>query len=208
MYNTIVLFLTLVGGFAFSTTWHGSLYHAARESGHRLYFRAIFYAVFIAYCGVTIHLVLFDYFDSYPHLLGQIKTIFLPGYSQYKEVTLWGKESILMISFLGFLVAPVLGHLLNRVPWLGKACLKSAVEISDFERMVLSSLYKEKQILITLSSNKVYLGWAVRASNPTAERKYLRILPLASGFRDSETQELEFTTSYSEILTRIQNQDD
>jgi len=36
------LVLPLVGGYAFSTIWHPSLYHAARESGHRLYLRADF----------------------------------------------------------------------------------------------------------------------------------------------------------------------
>ena len=52
--------LPLVGGYAFATIWTASLYRASRESGHRLYFRAVFYAVFLVVCAALLHVIFLD----------------------------------------------------------------------------------------------------------------------------------------------------
>jgi hypothetical protein len=51
-------------------------------------------------------------------------------------------------------------------------------------------------ILVTLSTNKVYVGWVTRSPNLRPEDDYLSILPLASGFRHKETLAVTLNVFY------------
>lgn len=81
--------------------------------------------------------------------------------------------------------------------------LKHAIKNNDFERLVFRSALQRKLMMISLSSGKVYVGWAVQTPDPAHERRALRILPLASGYRDQETQKVNLPTSYSKIYKRM-----
>ncbi len=62
-------------------------------------------------------------------------------------------------------------------------------------------------ILVTLSSGKVYVGFAVRLPNPELERTDIRLLPLLSGYRESETQAIHFTINYDRVLSQLEHPD-
>lgn len=55
-------------------------------------------------------------------------------------------------------------------------------------------------IEVTLTSNKVYVGWVLEAKIAMPERKFVEICPLYSGYRGRETQELVLTTNYARML--------
>lgn len=71
-----LLILPLVGGYVFSTVWAGSLNHSSRESGHRLYFRAVFYAAFLVTCAALLHLYLFAKSPFYQSALSFVRDLF------------------------------------------------------------------------------------------------------------------------------------
>ena len=52
------------------------------------------------------------------------------------------------------------------------------------------------QIAVTLSSGKFYTGYVTASFDPSYDRKYMRLLPMLSGYREPETKEVIFTTSY------------
>ncbi len=237
---TPLLLLPLVGGYAFSSIWNVSRYITYREDGHRLYFRAVFYAVFILIISSIIHIYLFVNTSFYQDFLRFIGASL--SYSETQE--LWSAISKIAILSMTVVLGPVLAHTLNlprylfmgykvqdyarwlserfRIPRILSVSVKYvyylfqamvlkwetfnldlAIRNNDFEKLMARSVYKSIPILFTLDSGKVYVGWAVRVPNPIQERKSVRILPLLSGYRDADTQEVVFTTSYHAVLSKV-----
>lgn len=238
--SPVILSLPLVGGYALSVIWDASLYHSARESGHRLYFRAVFYAIFLIVVAALIHVILFVYIDRYVVLLRlthQVAQNFAGTTMQIapssREFMIWSNESKILILIYSFVLGPMLGIFLSKVmnrvlsgilrlvyiffpdmfklgiepPELwNKLLLRSAIKNNEFEQLIAHSFYLHKPLLITLSSGKIYVGWAVRAPNPTDHgQQYLRILPLLSGYRDQQTQVVNFMTDYLFVMNRMNN---
>lgn len=217
---TPFLALALAGGYAFSTIWSPSLYHSSRESGHRLYMRAVFYAAFLTIVAILIDTLLFATSDYYRvELFAR-----LPIDNQIVENSgeiLFTKERLIIVLCYAFAGGPFVGHLLNlpvfitRIAenkitkplivassWYQSKLLENAIQNNDFEKLLARSFHQTIPVMLTLQSNKVYVGWAVRAPNPVMERKSVRILPLASGYRDNE-QRVVFTTDYLDLLNQI-----
>ena len=79
---------------------------------------------------------------------------------------------------------------------------------NDFELLILRSVQKNRPVMFTMDDCKVYIGWVIRAPHPTEHRKSIRLLPLASGFRDSITRTVELTTDYVGAIESIMSDDD
>jgi len=107
--------LTLVSGYAFSTTWTPSLYHSARESGHRLYLRSVFYAVFLFAISLALHILLFTKYQPYLGLLEFIRTFYL--IQDFTANSIFSEDSKTSIVIISFLLGPILGHILNFPRW-------------------------------------------------------------------------------------------
>jgi hypothetical protein len=55
---------------------------------------------------------------------------------------------------------------------------------------------REVPVAITLRSRKVYVGSVLEAPRIEAEEKFLVLLPFLSGYRDKDSLEVEFTSTY------------
>lgn len=137
------------------------------------------------------------------------------------ELSIFSQSSKVSILILSFIIGPVLGHILNFPKWvfitnirlplinikpfflMEKKLLQHAIKNNDFEKLIARSVYDNFPILFTLESGKVYVGWAVSAPNPVQERKSVRILPIISGYRDKDTQKVQFTTDYYAVLMEV-----
>ncbi|MCK5355849.1 MAG: hypothetical protein KAJ63_12070 [Methyloprofundus sp.] len=219
-----LIVFALVGGYAFSTTWTPSLYHAARESGHRLYLRVVFYTVFLLLFSLFTHVLLFINSQNYIDFIEFI-SVFV-GDVSFEEPSIFSQPSKIAILILSFILGPTLGHLLNFPKWAfitnfylpiikirpfflyEKKLLQHAIKNNDFEKLIARSVYDNFPILFTLESGKVYVGWAVSAPNPVQERKSIRILPIISGYRDKDTQKVKFTTDYYPVLNKFSNSEE
>jgi hypothetical protein len=216
---SLVVF-ALVGGYAFATIWTPSVYHAAREFGHRLYLRVVFYTVFLLLVSLCLHIILFVNCGIYLEFIKFIDTFIE---SNIGHQFIFSKSSKISILIFSFILGPLLGHLLNFPKWsflinlhlpiiktrpfflCEQVLLENAIKNNDFEKLIARSVYDSFPILFTLVSGKVYVGWAVSAPNPVQERKFIRILPIISGYRDKDTQTVKFTTDYYPILSSIDN---
>lgn len=221
MEEGVLYLLPLAGGYALSSIWTASLYHASRESGHRLYLRAIFYAAVLIIICSLLHTYCFSSFHSYRlGLLGFISQTFHLGTNQ----ELFGEASRYMIFCTSIMLGPILGHLLN-LPKLAflfdvnkqarlqkilqfarrweSYLLNDAIKNNDFEKLIAHSVFTNTPIMYTLESGKVYVGWTNAAPNPVHTRRSVRFLPLLSGYRDNETHQVTFVTDYYEIFNKI-----
>lgn len=94
----------------------------------------------------------------------------------------------------------------------GNACVGPAqvyprvVETRDdhLERPFLRSIVESASLAFTLKSGKVYVGQVLNMPTDLAnERKYVRLPPLLSGYRDATTHQLRFTTDYAKVYPRL-----
>ncbi len=67
---------------------------------------------------------------------------------------------------------------------------------NHFLKLVNAAAENEQTVSITLDNRKVYIGFILDAPNLSSSDSHLAVLPLLSGYRDSDTLELRFTTNY------------
>jgi len=90
--------------------------------------------------------------------------------------------------------------------------IKAKLIIRDddpIELILLDALISEYLVLITLETNKVYVGLVT--NNPFSIRDEVNsilILPYLSGYRDSGTKKIEFTTLYTEAYELLSGAED
>lgn len=73
---------------------------------------------------------------------------------------------------------------------------------SEIEIILLRALEQGMPISVTTSS-KVYVGYVMGAIESEPKRESLRILPVVSGYRESETMKVKFTTYYAALYKQF-----
>lgn len=146
--------------------------------------------------------------------------IYLFKAAEYAQV----KPAILLV----LVIAPVLGFLdsmhvnwrmrrdpiVSVVPWrkLFTKTLAAAnarfIRTCENEalRLLHRALILRKPVMFTLKSGKVYVGQPVGGiGDPSisAQSTSIKIIPLASGYRKSETHKVDFTTRYKDIFAMM-----
>lgn len=95
-----------------------------------------------------------------------------------------------------------------RAPLLNIRAAAVAKFMADCNDSRLATVYRAqilaKPLLITLSSRKVYVGIPSAALDPTVDHQFLKILPVASGYRDDKDGTVKLTTFYDEISGALQ----
>jgi len=69
--------------------------------------------------------------------------------------------------------------------------------------LIWKAVNEEKLVLFTLSSRQNYLGFIIRGPDPETEDPWIRLILLASGYREAENFKLELTDFYKEVLKEI-----
>lgn len=191
------LIIPLVAGYSFANSWHHSRYRITRSNGYNLYFSAALYGIAMLIMAALTLLYLISRDAGFVGYINSVAGFFhvYPNAEHY-ELRL---GALLVITLLYGVLG---GHFLNIFTgsqWPYKRAIKNA----DFERLVLRAMERSLPMLVTLENGKVYVGYAIRTIDPLAEVKELRILPVFSGYRSSETGEVSFNTNYSRVLREI-----
>ncbi|NJL58149.1 hypothetical protein HC928_25820 [bacterium] len=77
-------------------------------------------------------------------------------------------------------------------------------ESNDFLEILLEKALSEtKLISVTLKSGKVYIGFVTSNFDPSYDRKFLKLLPLKSGYREPVEKTLIITTDYSCVYVAL-----
>ena len=112
-------------------------------------------------------------------------------------------------SFLAFLFGLIGWWPLNK--WffpLEKAAQDTIERWNDLLEILLSRASREtKLVSITLRSRKVYIGLVTRTINPMYDRKYIQLLPIKSGYRDSTSFKLNLAVDYAAVYAKIIRQE-
>lgn len=98
---------------------------------------------------------------------------------------------------LGLLSPPIL----NRFQDQDEATRQAALDKGDLIEILLAES-TERQVFVelTLRSGKSYVGLALNSGLQAHNKSDIALIPLASGYRDPETQELEITTYYATVI--------
>lgn len=200
--DLVLLLLPLVGGYVFARRWNVTEYRVAREEGHRLYFRAAFYAVFLFGCAALLRLYFLSTLESYrvfEETLFEVAPLFKQTDRSYQQ-------PILSISLYAFLLGVAFWWPLNLVTlprWRNKLLVWS-IRDRDFERLLHTAATRAMPLALTMDNKKVYVGFVITTVSPDRDVKTISILPLVSGYRSAEGQ-LKLTTFYTHVYDKIAN---
>jgi hypothetical protein len=85
------------------------------------------------------------------------------------------------------------------------SALAAFVKVSD-DRLFATrwrAINLGKLIQVTLKSRKVYIGSPLTSADPSIENRWLKIVPIASGYRDSESLAYNATTDYRSLYDEL-----
>lgn len=188
----VLLLLPLVGGYLFSRWCNATRYLASREEGHRLYFRAAFWGFFLFVIVLVLRHWLKTDYEIYRGLEAKFRALVVP---YLKEPEKGYPFDLTVAAIATLLVAWPIAKAINIFYWRGRA-LANAIKHDDFEQLLNEAAARDMPVALSMSSRKVYVGFVVQTFDPAHERKWIKILPLLSGYRDKDTLRLEFVTNY------------
>jgi hypothetical protein len=78
--------------------------------------------------------------------------------------------------------------------------LKNITREKPLDYFLLNALYKSQIVMLSMADRKVYIGYITGALVPiataTGQNQELEFTPIASGYRDDKTLEVEISTNY------------
>ncbi len=182
------LFLvSTLGGYWFLTHLHFTRYEALRDSGYHVFFRAAFAGGILAGAAHLIFLFLNRYFPWVD-----------PAWESYASIS-YSPRAILLSAVLGFAL-PCVG---NRFYSEERAARRSDERAGNLiELLVAESIEHQKLVEISLKNRKVYVGFALKSGKVSHGKSDVENVPMMSGYRDGDTQDLEITTNYAPVIRK------
>ena len=180
-----LLFVPILGGYLFIRKCHWQRFTGSREGGYHLLFRSAISGACLLFVAWLLALL-------EPSLQGCWLVRNWPDIRPFPYAWTLG-------STLAF--GPLAASIVNLFYDEKKAAIKAMYAGNDFmERLLFEVAYYEDYLAeVTLCSGKVYAGW-VLGTAAIRDRKYVEIMPVASGYRSPQTLEIHFTTNYAEVL--------
>ncbi|HQC05405.1 MAG TPA: hypothetical protein PK067_00120 [Kaistella chaponensis] len=199
-----LIILPLLAGYIFLFTFNLTRFYNIRVDRQRLIFNSML-------CSVGISVLAFP-LDFY--ILKSQTTIFcskpLVEYRTYFSIlvnNIIGKNSI-VFGFKHSILILIISYPLAK--FLNIFCSRKFAydfTIRNFgtqlDRLFWYSLSEKKDedklLMITTKSNKVYIGYVNKISEPLGE-SHIRIIPNFSGYRDKENLTIDITTKYTDVI--------
>ena len=181
-----LLFVPLMGGYLFLTWSNSTRFLVRRQSGHHLLFRSASVGLVLLAVAQVLEVVAGD-LATWPHVVD--------AWQRAAPFPYVGTTAV------AFLLGPTAALATNLFYPESKGAMRAVRRASDYmELLFVESMRSDSLVELTLQSGKAYVGWILNASVPDPERKFVEMLPLASGFRAKENHKLEFTTNYAVVL--------
>lgn len=178
------LLIPALGGYWFLTHCNWTRFNAARASGYHLFFQA---AIAGAVLVVVAYVVTWIGFYLCP-TGGELWNSFVPfAYS----------GTAVLSAILGLSLPPILNCFHDKE----EATRQAALDKGDLIELLLAES-TERQVFVelTLRSGKSYIGLALNSGLQAHNESDIALIPLASGYRDPDSQELEITTYYAAVI--------
>ncbi len=184
-----VLLLPLLAGYLLASWFRYARFYTSRQSGQRLIFVSSLFGLGLLVLSFAIIILLNRYYPS----IGELWRSYVP-FPYVGHGTL---------SLLLSVVFAVLGNFFsdeNRA--LQWAMSRSSTD--SMERLLYRAATTSTPVQLTLKSGKIYIGHVARVP-PIRGRadEYLEILPILSGYRETETHNIRYTVDYIDIIMSI-----
>jgi hypothetical protein len=183
-----LLLLPLLGGYILLTLCNRTKFETKRYSGERLVFHAAIVGVFLLLGAFVL-----------AQLTARLAPLLHQAWLAIVPFTYAGT------SFVAFLIGCVLWWPLNR--WYFPLEVEQRRVILEWgdnlEELLEQAIRETKQVSITMTNGKVYAGFPTVNINPAYERRYVKLLPTSSGYRDPSTHQLVFTTDYARVYAEM-----
>ena len=180
-----LLFIPILGGYLFIRGCYWQRFTGSREGGYHLLFRSAIAGAWLL-------------------LLAWLLALLEPRLTDGWLIRAWGDiRPFPYAGTLGLTLAlgPTAAWLVNLFYDRDKAAIKAMVTDNDsMEQLLFESAYYDDYLVeLTLCSGKVYAGIVLGAA-AIRDRKYIEIMPFASGYRSTKTLKIHFTTNYAHVL--------
>ena len=178
-----------LAGYLFLNWFNGTRYSLPRETGYHVVFRAAIAGVFlflIARLSVLIANALIPQIGEF------WKTVVPLDYSGTAAATI--------------VLAALLPLALNQFPRYGRfeAQQKAAVAAGDQISLIIDqAILQGRFVEISLASGKSYVGSPIQGTFGHRDHGDVAIIPVASGYRHSETRALVITTNYAPAINDL-----
>ena len=186
--------IPILSGYLFLTKLNYTKFEILKESGYHVLFRSALlgFILLTASNGIKIMLLNYEHVGLAFDFVEKLVPI----------------DNAVTLSF-----TLLLGYLLpipfNRRYSEKIASRKTAKENGDMiELLIDDSVHQEFAIHLTLRSGKCYIGMVVESQFIWPDDSDFALIPIASGYRDKDTQELVVTTYYVSIIEEIKAKED
>ena len=200
-YEIPILIIPLAGGYLFLSKSIFLSHRYKSLSSQEILFDATIYGIFFLFGAYLLRQTAYYYWESlFNYADTVLRKFFFPHYAIFLGTALIS----FVIAF--FFTYPV--NLIFKHTWLSyhRFIISIRKYGDELERFLLDASLNQKIISISLSDNKVYIGFAITVSAPQ-KTNYVEILPLASGYRETESKILWITTPYESVIDAITNED-
>ena len=179
-----IIFIPALGGYFLLNWLNYTRYGIARDSGYHVLLKS---AVVGAVLFALAHGAILVIDGNFPEITSQWESYLDYPYSS--TVT------------LGILLEVVIGIAGNLVYSKDKAARDIAIKDGDFvELLIRESMQVPGLIELSLRSGKSYIGFALESGIAQSGDSDISMVPMASGYRNKETKELEITTYYAPVI--------
>ena len=183
------LLVPAILGYWLLTHIHYFRFVAVRDSGYHVLFRSAFVGGFLFGLSETLLFFLDRYFPQAREMWERMLPV-----------------DLFSVVVLGF-VAVVTWVVWNRFYSTEEAQLRVAREVGDVVELLISgAMEDDKYVELSLRNRKSYIGIPLESGLGRQGQGDISIIPLASGYRDTNTQELMITTHYAPVITRLMHE--
>ena len=75
------------------------------------------------------------------------------------------------------------------------------------ELLIRESIRRGVFVEVSLKTRKSYIGRTVASAHATGTQQDISLIPIASGYRDKETQDLYLTTNYAQVMQQTDSKE-
>ena len=178
------LLIPALGGYWFLTHCNWTRFNATRASGYHFFFQA-------AIAGAVLVVVAYVFaslgFRVCPY-----------GGALWKSFVPFSYSGTAVLSAVLGVASPLV---LNRFHGKGTATRQAARDKGDLIELLLAES-TERQLFVELSlrTGKSYTGLALNSGLQAHGESDIALIPLASGYREPDSQELKITTYYAKVI--------
>lgn len=193
MGSAVFALIFLSSGYLFLRRWRITRPHAFRWDGHALYFSVVVASLVLVMEADWLRVQVEASGTAGIYITEKLSNL-LASFATDQKLQVLGLTAlwsvpIAIASFSAFNLPLRFSSLLRIQLYLRMSCL------NELEEFLLATNTRNMPVMVTLSSNKVYVGFSIEANGARDKKEWVRLEPLLSGYRNDKHEFVD-TTDY------------